>query len=135
MKYIGAVFLRPRSHCSVFVIMRFCYIKATHSHPFLCVHIDLPDNKYGAKDIRFCAFTLLRFCEAHCWILQRFQKPPFLCVHIDQVRFRKLPFLSHFCADQCENFHKNGGFSLRLCTETEQCERGLSLEVIKRICP
>ena len=68
--------VRPRSHCSVFVMIRFCCIDATRSHysvsvqkrrekhPFLSVHIDPPDNKYGAKDIHFCAFTLL--CEVHC---------------------------------------------------------------------
>ena len=76
-----------RSHYSVFVQKR------REKHPFLSVHIDLPDNKYGAKDIRFCAFTLLRLCEAHCSILERFQKPPFLCVHIDSQRFQKPPFL------------------------------------------
>ena len=59
----------------------------------MCVHIDMSDNKYGAKDIRFCALTLFRFCEALHWILERFQKPPSLCVHIDQVRFQKPPFL------------------------------------------
>ena len=97
--------LRPRSHYSVFVSIRFCCIEATCSHcsvfvqkrrekpSFLCVHTDLPDNKNAAKNIRFCAFTLLHFCEAHCWILERFQKPPFLCVHIDQMRFQKPPFL------------------------------------------
>ena len=70
--------LRPRSHCSVFVSIRFFCIRATRSHcsvfvqkrienpPFLCVHTDLPDNKSAAENIRFCAFTLLRFCEAHC---------------------------------------------------------------------
>ena len=96
--------LRPRSHYSAFVSIRFCCIEATCSHcsvfvqkrrekpPFSCVHTDLPDNKNAAKNIRFCAFTLLRFCEAHCWILERFQKPPFLCVHIDQMRFQKPPF-------------------------------------------
>ena len=67
--------------------------KTEGKHPFLCVHVDLPDNKYGAKDFLFFAFTLLWFCEAHCWKLQCFQKPPFLCVHIDQIRFRKPPFL------------------------------------------
>ena len=109
--------MRPHSQCSVFVMMRFCCVKATRSYhsifvqkrrekdAFSCVHIDLPDNKYGAKDLRFCAFTLLRFCEAHCWILrvlQRSQKPPFLCAHIECVfeistfdsvfEFRKPPF-------------------------------------------
>ena len=29
--------------------------------PFLSVHIDLPDEKYGAKDVRRFAFTLFRF--------------------------------------------------------------------------
>ena len=63
--------LRPRAHCSIFVIIRFCCIDATRSyysvsvqkrrgkHSFLSVHIDPSDNIYGAKDIRFCAFTLL----------------------------------------------------------------------------
>ena len=100
-----ATFLRSRSHCSVFVLMRFCCIKATRSHysvfvqklsekyPFLCVHIDLPNNKYRAKDFRFCAVTLLHFCEAHRWMLQRFQKPPLLCVHIDLERVQKPPFM------------------------------------------
>ena len=78
--------LRPRSHYSVFVSIRFCCIEATvHTAPFL--------YKKGVKNIRFCAFTLLRFSEAHCWILESFQKPPFLCVHIDQMRFQKPPFL------------------------------------------
>ena len=75
-----------RSHYSVFVSIRFCCIEATvHTTPF--------SYKNAAKYLRFCAFTLLRFCEAHCWILERFQKPPFLCVHIDQLRFQKPPFL------------------------------------------
>ena len=123
--------IRPRSHYSVFVSIRFLLHRSYRSHcsvfvqtrrekpPFLCVHTDLPDNKNAAKNIRFGAFTLLRFCEAHCWIEERFQKPPFLCVHIDEMRFRKPPFLWRFCAGQCEHFHKNGGFSLRFCTKTE----------------
>ena len=87
-----------------FVMMRFCCIKATRlhysvfvqkrreEHPFLCVHIDLPDNKYGAKDIRFCAFTLLLVCEAHYWILERFQKPPFLWISTFDSVFKNLRF-------------------------------------------
>ena len=54
-----------RSHYSVFAQKR------RGKHPFLSVHIDPSDNKYGAIDIRFCAFTLiqsvfenLRFCGA-----------------------------------------------------------------------
>ena len=78
--------VRPRSHYSVFVSIRFCCIEAiVHTTPFL--------YKNGEKNLRFCAFTLLRFCETHCCILERFQKPPFLCVHIDQMRFQKPPFL------------------------------------------
>ena len=116
-------------------MMRFCCIKATRSHysvfvqkrtekrPFLSVHIDLPDNKYGAKGIRFRAFTLLRFCEAHCWILQRFQKPPFLCVHIDQLRFQKPPFLWISTFDSVfENLRPCGVFvqiSVNTLTKTE----------------
>ena len=51
-----------------------------------------------------------------------------MCIYIDQMRFQKLSFLWistidsvfqnlifvaflwRFCADQCEHFHKNGGF-------------------------
>ena len=99
---------RPHSHCSVFVEMRFRSIKATRSHysvfvqkrrekhPFLCVHIDQPDNKYVAKDIRFCAFALLRFCEAHCSILQRLQKPPFWCAFtLIKCVFKNLSFYGY----------------------------------------
>ena len=102
---------RPHSHCFVFVMMRFCWgfccTKATRSHfsvfvqkrskkcPFLRVHIDPPDNKYGANDIRFRAFTLLRFCEAHSWVLERFQKPPFLCFQIDLEGFENLRFCGY----------------------------------------
>ena len=66
---------------ALFTLLRFCYdaFLLHQSYPFtlLC----------------FCAFALLRFCEACYWILQRFQKPPFLCVHIDQMCLRKPPFL------------------------------------------
>ena len=48
-----------------FTLLRFVQ-KRREKHPFLCVHIDLHDNKHEAKDIRFCAFTLLRFGEAQC---------------------------------------------------------------------
>ena len=128
-------FLRPRSHYSVFVSIRFCCIEATvHITPFLCVHTDLPDNKNVAKNIRFCAFTLLRFCEANCWILERFQKPPSLCVHINQMGFQKPPFLwistfdsnfenLRFCGVfvriSANTFTKTEVFSLRFCTKTE----------------
>ena len=71
-----------RSHYSVFVQKR------GEEHTFLCVHIDLPDNKYGAKDIRFYVFILLRFVKLIVDI-EAFSKPPFLCVHIDQMRFQK----------------------------------------------
>ena len=83
--------LRPHSNCSVFAMMNFQCIKATCSQYSICVqkrmekhpcaHIDLPDNKHEAKDILFCAFTLLRFCEAHCWILERFQTSVFVLSH------------------------------------------------------
>ena len=63
-----------RSHCSSFVKLIVGYYSVF-------------------KNLCFCAFTLFRFCEAHCWILQRFQKRPFLCVHIDQMRLQKRPFL------------------------------------------
>ena len=87
-----------RSHCSVFV---------------------KPIVKSWSvfKNPRFCAFTLiysvfrnLRFCGY-----------PLL------TAFSKTSVLWRFCADQCEHNPKNGGFSLRFCTKTEQCERGLSM--------
>ena len=31
----------------------------------------------------------------------------------------------HFCAKQCERFHKGKNLYLRFCTKTEQCERGM----------
>ena len=137
--------LRPGSHCSIFVVVSFCCIKATRSHhcvfvqkqrekhPFLCVHIELSDNKYGAKDIRFRAFTLLRFCKAHCWILQRFQKPPFLCVHIGQMRFRKPPFLWISTFDSAfENLRFCGVFEQINVNTFTKTEDFLSVFVQKR---
>ena len=105
LKYLCG--LRPRSHHSVFVSIRFCCIKASvHTAPFsnkngeknlrFCAFtLICPITKTQRKNIRFCVFTLLRFCEAHCWMLERFQKPPFLCVHIDQMRFQKPPFCGY----------------------------------------
>ena len=98
--WFQAPFKLPR-----FVMMRFCCIKATCSYysvfarkwrgkrPFLCVHINLPDNKYGAKDIRFCALTLLPFSEAPCWILERFQNLRFIAFTLIKCSFKNL----HVC--------------------------------------
>ena len=113
---IGLMSLRPRSHYSVFVSIHFCCIEATvHTAPF--------SYKNAAKNIRFCAFTLLRFCEAYCCILERFQKPPFLCVHIDQMRFQKPPFLWISAFDSVfENLRFCGVFvriSVNTYTKTE----------------
>ena len=41
--------------------------------------------------------------------------------------FSKTSVLWRFCADQCEHFHKNGGFSFHFCTKTMQCERDLTV--------
>ena len=50
-----------------FTLLRFC-TKRREKHPFMCVHIDLPDNKYGAKDIRFVLSHCSRFVRprSHC---------------------------------------------------------------------
>ena len=49
---IQFVLLRPRSHYSVFVSIRFCCIEATvHTAPF--------SYKNREKYLRFCAFTLI----------------------------------------------------------------------------
>ena len=70
----NSIALRPRSHYSVFVRIRFCCIKDTvHNAPF--------SYKNGEKNLRFCAFTLI------CPITKRSEKHPFLCVDIDQMRF------------------------------------------------
>ena len=97
---LGPVHTTPFLAVSVFVasklpltLLRFRTKTKRKTSVFVRFHTDLPDNKNAAKNIRFCASTLLRFCEAHCWILERFHKPPFLCVHIDQKRFQKPPFL------------------------------------------
>ena len=44
--------IRPCSHYSVFVNIRFCCIEAT-------VHTTLFSYKNGEKNLRFCAFTLI----------------------------------------------------------------------------
>ena len=73
-KFYAVVCLRPHSHCSGVVSIRFCCIEATRSHcsvfvqkrkekpPFLCVHT-LPDDKKLAKNIRFCAFNCSVFVK------------------------------------------------------------------------
>ena len=93
------------------------------------------------------------FLRSHCSGFEKliigywniFKKLRFLCVHIDQMRFLRLLFcrypllitlskssvLWRFCADQCEHFHKNGCFSLRFCTKTEQCERALNKNTVE----
>ena len=102
--------------------MRYCYIKLPvhitvqkrkKKHPFLCVHIYLLDNKDGAKDVHFCVFKLIKCVFKNL----RFSGYPLF----DSV-FKNL----RVCADQCEHFHKIGGFSLCFCTKTEQCKRGLT---------
>ena len=40
----------------------------------------------------------------------------FLCVFV------------RFCAEKCEQVHKNEGLDLRFYTKTEQCERGINKE-------
>ena len=137
--------LRPRSHYSVFLSIRFCCIEATvHTTPF--------SYKNGEKYLRFCAFTLicpitktqrktsvfvrshysvfvklivgywsvfknLRFC-AFTLINCVFKNLRF-CGYPLLTAFSKTSVLWRFCADQCEHFHKNGCFSLRFCTKTE----------------
>ena len=56
-----------------------------------------------------------------------FQKPPFCRYPLLKAFLKTSVFgdVFRFCADQCEQFHKNGGFSCRFHTKTEQCERGL----------
>ena len=130
-----ALSLRPRSHYSVFVSIRFCCIEATvHTTPF--------SYKNGEKNLRFCAFTLIcpitqkrseKHCEAAYWSVfknLRFCAFTLIKCVFKNVRFCGYPLLTAFsktsvsvafCADQCEHLHKNGngGFSLRFCTKTE----------------
>ena len=74
-----------------FTLLRFC-TKTEGKRPFLYVHIDLSDNRYGAKDIRFCTFTLLRFLKVvvgHCSV------------------FKDHFFVAFLCRSLCEHFQKN----------------------------
>ena len=61
------------------------------------------------KDLRFCAFTLIKCIFENL----RFCGYPLL------IAFLKTSVFVAFCADQCEHFHKIGGFSLCFCTKTE----------------
>ena len=128
--------LRPRSHYSVFVSVRFCCIEATvHTAPF--------SYKNGEKNLRFCSFTLICpitktqrktsvFVRSHCSVFVKlivacwrldYQKPPLLCAHIDQMRFQKPPFLWISTFDSAfENLRFCGGFvriSVNTFTKTE----------------
>ena len=77
--------VRCRSHCSVFVMMHFCCIKATLSHYSVLY-------KNEEKNIRFCAFTLLQFREAHYWILERFKILRFCAFSLIKCVFKNLLF-------------------------------------------
>ena len=126
-----------RSHYFVFVQ------KWREIHSFISAHIDLPDKKYVAKDIRFCAFTLLWFCEDHieywgeyssafeslrfCALFKVFSKPSIFVENPLLIAFSKTSvFVAFIFADQSENFHKKEVFSFRFCTKTMHCERDLS---------
>ena len=119
-----------------FKLPRFC-TKMEWKTSILSGHIHLIYNKNAAKNIRCCAFTMLRFCEAHNRILEPYRKPPLLCVHIDLVRFQKPPFLwisifysvfenlrfsGVFVRISVKTFIKNRFFSIRFCINTEQYE-------------
>ena len=91
--------IRPRSHCSVSVMISFCCIDATHSNSSISVQKRTEKNP-------FCPFTLIllitnttlrRFCEAHCWTLERFQKPPFLWISTFYSVFENLRFCGILC--------------------------------------
>ena len=43
---------------------------------FSSVHTDPDDHKYGAKDIRFCTFTLFLFCESQRKVVNFRHHPP-----------------------------------------------------------
>ena len=146
---------RPRSHCSIFVMMHFRCIKATRSHysvfvqkrrekkhPFLFVHtlICLITNSEPNISVfvrshcsgfvkrivgYWSVFKNLRFC-AFTLIICVFENLRY-CGYPLLIAFMKTPiFVAFSCADQCEHFHKNGDFSLNFCTKADQCGRGLS---------
>ena len=60
------------------------HLGPVHTTPFLLVSVFVASKlpftllrfctKTERKTSVFCAFTLFRLCEAHCWILERFQK-------------------------------------------------------------
>ena len=123
-----------------FAMVRFCCIEANHSHYprfvqkqreiYWSVHIDPPENNYWTKDIRFCAFTLCRFCEAQCHILEYFfHKPPLF----RSSSFRASPnasvsWISTFDSKfeyllLCSTFVR---ISVNTFTKMEQWEQGLT---------
>ena len=139
-------------------MMHFCCIKATRSHysvfvqkrrgkhPFLCVHIDLPDNNYGAKDIRFCAFTLLRFLKLIVLYYSVFKCLRFLAFTLIKCVFESLRFCGYlllielsktsvfvafFVQISVNTFTKTVAFlSVFVKKKTEQCERGRRLQML-----
>ena len=123
LRFCWYPFLLHRSY--PFTLPRFC-TKTEREPPFLCVHTELPDNKNAAKNIRFCAFTLLRFCETHhqhVAVVVAFSKTSvfvrshwsrafsktsvFVDIHFWQ-RFRKRPFLLRFVWISVNSFANTG---------------------------
>ena len=76
--------------CYPFTLLRFC-TKTEGKTSVISVLIDLPDNKYGAKDICFVS----SHCSGSVKLFERFQNPPFLYVLIDSERFQKPPFCGY----------------------------------------
>ena len=84
-----------------FTLLRVC-TKMEGKNPFLCAHIDLPDNKYGAKDIRFLcvhiALDNVKLIVGYYSVFKNLRFCAFTLVKcfLKSLRFRGYPLLIAF---------------------------------------
>ena len=65
-----------------------------------------PGSKFSREHPPPPLFTLLRFCEAHCWIMERFQRPPFLWISTFDSVFENIRFCGVFVQISVNTFTK-----------------------------
>ena len=105
LSVISVSCFRPRSHCSVFVMMRFCCMKVpVHINPFL--------YKNGGKNVRFCALRLIKCVFKNLCF----------CGYQLLIALSKTFFCCFFVRISVNIFTKR--FSLRFCTKTDHGEWG-----------
>ena len=90
---------RLRSHCFVFVSIRFCCIEATRPHCSVFI-------QKRSKKVHLCAITLLRLFEIHCLMLNLCQKPPSVWISTFEGVFETSVFVAFFCRSMRTLFQK-----------------------------